>query len=1026
MKFVQLLIDTLNNSNEVREQAERTLNQLKEANYQHFLFKLLKNILKTDNPASFYISFSIILQDIRSRKLFSNEEIFNLFMPNFQNILSQIFATDKLNSSTCNILSLILSSISLNFPETGVNQFLIMSISQFPQLQCFFIITLSTILAQSKNDAPFEVYLSILSLPNNSHEDYNSKMLLLFSIIQHFPQNAEHIYSILSQFISNIPDESIQNFLHLFSINIHQLTDFFEEYITTILSFITNCIETHQNELSIQAEAIECLTNIAISFKHSHDIINNILSIILQMIEAQNMENEPVLKESIHIISRNLQSTFLDALSNIQNEKKIQYSYLLALSEIDEYASFKMLNHTIDYFNQIVSFLNIDNNQVPDINLFRMKRAAFLAIENLCNIIGPTFQQDNFDNLFTFLCKELTTESNFQLVISILRCLSNFLKKVKFNSIDEKVTFLFNFLIQLFMNSKEETVMTEALTTMSYLATSLSSSFIEFYPSLIQMMSQIDLSIQSELSVPVIRLCDVCISSIQKVTSTKSIENLNRDQLMPLFLYSIEMRNRVESESDFFFVSRAIISFINFLGDSAATILLQQVVPMALSSASSEIEVTRLPEGHGVESVPGFLCVSPLDFAKVSTIQSVELSLETLLDSLAVLRDQFCHFSKVALQIASNWISYTFILPRVRSLSWALLNQLVLYFGGTSDIDLNATFSLFLYRPQLEIGSNDSCLVLLNAMSVGIERKCIDLAVIPSLLGAFMSSLHNKYQNFFNDDIENFEDDDQLLRNETKFFKFCVKNFPEIGGQFFRETVGPFIPQMVKIQAFLDFVIKVTTVYIITSHDMTVFADFEKILFDSLSDLESETVMKSIGNFLCQRNFTFPIDFYVISYQKMCEILNDDVSFENDSLCLYNETILSFTKLLCYHSDIFASYKNGIGLKNALRLWFNSIPKVLNNKKNFFVFDFLSYLIREKLNDLLEIVGPAELIKLLLNSIGQKGVSQENAKIFISFIQNFISTKGNPFTTTDENQNSLLNELELLRLQKIMELFENK
>ena len=84
MKFEQLLISTLDNSNEIREQAELTINEYKESNYQHFLSKIIKHILKTSNPTSFYISFTIILQDIRSRKLFEDMELFYTFLTNFK------------------------------------------------------------------------------------------------------------------------------------------------------------------------------------------------------------------------------------------------------------------------------------------------------------------------------------------------------------------------------------------------------------------------------------------------------------------------------------------------------------------------------------------------------------------------------------------------------------------------------------------------------------------------------------------------------------------------------------------------------------------------------------------------------------------------------------------------------------------------------------------------------------------------------------------------------------------------------
>ena len=401
MEFEQILIATLDNSNEIREQAEFIINQYKEKDYQHFLVEITKNILRTNNQISFYISFTIILQDIRSGKLFADQELFDFFLSIFQDVLKQIFTMQKLDDPTCNILSIILTKISLKYPSANIDQFLISLIDETPELQSFFINALATILFRSTNNTPFDVFTSILSLPDSSYLDYNSKIFLVFSIIEHFPKNTDELYSIISQYISNIPNESIQYVLFLFSRYFQRLKKFFEDFYEDIFTFIISCIENYQDELPIQAEAVDCLTNIAISYKDSDEIISNILLVILQMIEInKDNEIESILKESIQTMSGNIKSwNFLSALTNIHDEKKLHFSYLIAISELHPDSCDQLMLHPVEYFTQISSIY--EDSTIDD--FFRVKMAALLAIENLCTISGPTFQEENFDSLFEII-----------------------------------------------------------------------------------------------------------------------------------------------------------------------------------------------------------------------------------------------------------------------------------------------------------------------------------------------------------------------------------------------------------------------------------------------------------------------------------------------------------------------------------------------------------------------------------------------------------------------------------------------
>lgn len=145
----------------------------------------------------------------------------------------------------------------------------------------------------------------------------------------------------------------------------------------------------------------------------------------------------------------------------------------------------------------------------------------------------------------------------------------------------------------------------------------------------------------------------------------------------------------------------------------------------------------------------------------------------------------------------------------------------------------------------------------------------------------------------------------------------------------------------------------------------------------------------------------------------MTSFLEYHISFEMDSKILYNETIISFTKLLVNHSAVLND-SNEIDLENGLLIWFESIQYLLNNKKNSIVFDFLSFLLRNKTEDVLMIFGPTSHILLILDKIGSEAVSDENKDLFVSFIRQYLSAEGSPFGEDE------LDEYKKLKLQKIL------
>lgn len=1014
MDFEQLLLFTLDNSNETREKAEITINQLKEENYQLFLSEIINLISNPTNFTAIYISFTIILQDIRNGRLFKNSELFESFFDKFKEILENFFFKLKLDQAVCNILSKILALINQKYPPAKTDQFLIQSIEKYPDLNFFFIDTLATILfnSTSLNNTPFDVFAQILSIPLTDNVDFNSKFFLIFGLIHHFPDREEEIHNFFSEYLSNVPKESHQYSIHTISKHVKKLNFFFNDHIDDIITFIEMSIENSEGELSIQAEAVDCLANISIAYDNSSEIISKSLTVIFQMLEVEGVENseiESVLKNSICNISCKISnmSVFFEELNKLF--KDYHFAYLIAISEISIHTSLYLSNNTGDCYDRVSSFLTESAFE----NVFRIKAAAYLAIENLCSIIGPMFQEQNFNRLFPLLFNKLMSETDLSLIELILRCLSKFFGKVKIDQIDENIINLFTFLVNLFIESEIKTVKIETINVIENLSKSLSALFNQFYPALIQKINELlesnYFSTQKDILIHVIKL-------ISEIIQIESIQISNKEELLPLLECSLEMLNEVENESDLFDISQAIISFMILFGDQISHYLTSQIVPAFLNSSSSEIEITHFNEENEVESIPGFIQVSPLDFAKKSSIISIEVSLKIIYISFSILKNEFEPFSQKMFEIVSNWINFQFDVKNIKHFSWEILGQLNKWIENPDIIDINNTIQLFLNDPQNEINSENSCSVLEEALAIGVKRKSIDNDLVVKLFEAFTKSLLLKFKKLKeNSDSDSEEEDDEyndLLKNEIKFFKFCLENLTDITVDFYKESIVPNLPLMIDCPSFSCFVIKVTTCYIIVSNDLDFFDDFQQFLF-GIKGIESEKArisMKSIGKLFEQKKITFSENFYIEAYHEMMEILTKKDSFENDSLQLLSETIVSFTKLISNHSEILNKNEE-IDLNTGLKILFESIPMLINYKKYSTPFDFVSFLICNKTSEITEIIEPANLIILLLDSLDHEAVSNDNKNIFISFIKQFIADKGNPIDEKDENRNRKLQEI---------------
>lgn len=1005
MKIEKLILGTLNNSNETRQDAEYTLEQIRDLNFPYFLNKLLKLLMKTENPNCVYISLNLILRESEKNSLFDNS-ILSDFFSNFQTVLTSLFLSNKINQPISHLISKILAKISFRISSANIEFFLLSSYEQFPQLRFLFLNTLGIIFLRQPTNSPFETFVSIFSNQPTTPEEFNSILFLLFTLIKHFPKNSQNIAEILISYLQAVPNESIPSILNTISLFVKPFRQFIQGFCyPPIFEFIIRCISFQDNFL-IQSRAVECLGNLCKSFDKDPEIMNQILSILTQIIEENDSDIQVICTESICNLSNS--HLFLSSFNKIQQSQNYQFSYLQVLSLLDNQCvtqNFQMLENTVTYFEKIHFILNHINQTDPN-KIFRIRLAGYGAIQNLCQILGPKFQEDNFQSLFAFLSTTLYNETNIQLIISILNSLSALLDRVELNELSEEFNTFFSFLINLFFHSQNNLIMLSVIDVIQSITKCLSALFLHFYSSIITLMNQVILSPEnSSLFVPILSLADVCISAIDKFET-----EVDKNQLIGLFQLAFQMRSQVESEMEFELISHAINTFIRFFGSDISLTLQNQIVPAFLQQSLLDVEITHLPENHGIETIPGFRILSPLDFGKESTIRIISYALDAIRISISILKNDYIPFLEPTLASISKWISFPFYIQELKEASWKTLDLIDLTFPTFST---NCVFALFLLNTP-----NDKDLVyeiVLNSLKIGVDKHNFDLNYIPKVLEAISSTIIQTMT------VEEEEDQigiDDYFEYETKILTFCLKHFSEISCSFYQTVFVPKLSELLSYSFLLGFAIKVTTQYILASQDLSFFEGFGSILIQYLSDIEqvpSLASVKAIGKLFGVPNthpnyLQFSNEVIFSFYEKLIDLLKNGDSFENDLKMIHNESIVVFTKILMYHFDAI-----GQTLNDSMNLWIGLLPELFDHSHSAIAFDFLAYLLKEKTQNTLEIIGPQTIIKTLLDCLDkEKAVSAINKSLFIAFIKQYIAT--NVILLTNISEDLTSNEYDQLQL----------
>ena len=974
--FEKLLISALDNSDSIRTQAGNVINEIKENDYQCFLNLILQTTSISENPTSIYIAFSLILCDIRNNKLL-NDNIFTDFFNNFKIVIVQMFHSNRFNEAICNILSAILTYIAINNQSVNVPDFLINELFLNDSFKPFVLDTLSSIYFQTCCKQPLNIFSHLLEGISSDINAFNLQFKLLSSILSHFVEE-EHIHQLFIKYMNSIPGDSIIYVLELFSDNMKCLIAFFQYHIIEILHFLFHLLDNDDERIVFQS--CDCLVKFTVLFQEYDEfekILSDVLFALMNILENRQQFEEIGLI-SIRELSENIeQYSFIQKLDEIKCGKNFNSSYLLSLSELSPCCCYYMIDKTTYYFNEILQLILYDYQ--------KYLKDGLLAIENLCDILSPAFQDDNFKELFRFLSKLIFENiNNFEIAMLSLSCTSLLLSKVTIKISDEitnqEFSDFYNFLMSLLLDLNNNCIIKLKpiiIDVLENFIKVLANQFSQFIPSFLQILSSLLSTDKIDVMVAIIRFSDTCITKIGKKIEDKST-------FLPFFQIALSLRGQVENEIDFDYISHSIITFINFLGDSIQSTLID-IVPIFISIASKDIEITHFPENvsESINEVSGFRKVSPYDFAKISTIREIAFALITINSSLRSLKEKYNQFLDSTVELIKKWIGFPFLIDEVKQASYFILNQLIQF---DFNINTNFLYSLYVSTPQ---DSKKATKYIVNSIENDINKNKLDLNVISNLLQFYTEILNAQLQN------ENSSENSFL----SYFFKFCMKKIQPIALPFYKNVIVPSFSSLINCESTLLFILKTIPIYIKYSHDFDFILDFLEITLTLLNDTESEEAqiaMESLGK-LCDSKILENnpihnnyIKFFHIIFQKICEILKFKESFENDSLIFLNESIVSFTKMIQLYILFLQPVIPNFDIDEALKLWLDSLPYLFNNSKNSKVTKFLSFLLVNKTNEMINLFGVANLTKLLISFIGKQSIDKPSLEIFAQFLKSVL------------------------------------
>jgi hypothetical protein len=594
---------------------------------------------------------------------------------------------------------------------------------------------------------------------------------------------------------------------------------------------------------------------------------------------------------------------------------------------------------------------------------------ALNAITAFCRDLGPMFQEDCLNELFEFFCG---TAGDFlvtpQMAVAFYNAITAFFSKLRLQMPDGRSLVLFTLIFPAFHKSGSKMEIADCICAI------IEANAKEIRPHFPEMLRYLIEWIPSEFVLSVLRIS----AKIGK------FEDGNHDLLIPFWRASLQLRQRVKTGFEVEICDDVICTLTGVLKTELIGEL-GALMTDVFSGVAQQIVVSVFEKGSGIDHISGFQLVQSIHEDRIVFVS--ETSIIDICSFLKIIKicarefqeQYFKEFGEATLTVCSQLLLLPYHISPIKESAWEITNTI------SDSVNISSIIFAHFLQSVAGIWTDDYLSFMEKIVVCAIEKHGLptdDHELLP-LFECFSRLVALKAEAELNEFTFDWE---------GRFFK-CVLPSSIICAHFTK--LFPIILPLLSHDCAGGFVFSILAEYFAISGDLSAFPLFAEAAFVCIRDSESPSApeaMKALGR--CFESVSCDPSFLHVSYQRICDILGKKESYENDSLPLFDQTVISFVKFLCSHSSM-------VNLAEAIPLFLNSLPLSTASDESHLV---AAFFVELPIDAIIAIAGPVRAANLCNEQIGTRFVTPEVDKKLREVLAAIVSGPGFPVNSVPCNE----------------------
>lgn len=729
--FQEILISTISRDQETIDNAEGTLNQLKESNYAFFINVEFQSMLQPMNEHIAPISIVHLYREVKSGRLFEFPELALNFLQEFSTNITNLLLSTNLAEQFKLTLSNIFASLHVHIFQLNGNvsipTYLLATYNQLPQLRKYIINCIYEISIIDHDLGGFSLE-NLSKILSDSYEDltlYVPRIHLFFALALGRTE-LECLHEYFNFLLTSLPPLFLNDFLLSLANFAEEDGYFLSPHAEQLFKLLVEISLNNAQDNKTRNLAIYCFMSLTKGApemcKSCPDFLPQIISALFRIVaeipedtsweySADNDEPYQTALDAILAINNNLDDrnclkTFYDMNNNLMRDSQVPWQIKFAfISTFTALINAVIIEEPMasvlpTIFQSLSSFLNLETHPRIRVAIYDLMKTTskYLAIDDNENLIGiiSAIEQASLNENFTF-GKQMAYQALIGFFSQTYHENSEFVYKTFF------IPFFPLVINELHTQSIE--VVPYVVKCIGHLAKKSKHFFVPSFQQLTtELMNLLNASTTVALSIEIIYSFNLSLANIDISNNPEAKQICLQFIQASLPLYQNEMNTEEEMEH----LTEAITMFINKVGQDVAPII-PSLLPEVMQVSLKDISVEQIDAFEGSYSMMSFYQQIPSvdksmkSYVQYTDIVEISQSME-ILKAIIKCDPNAPEYLEQIINICQHWICNKFFIEAIVLNSWDLLSIILDKYADLESTEqetepkkVNGIIDVFLY-----------------------------------------------------------------------------------------------------------------------------------------------------------------------------------------------------------------------------------------------------------------------------------------------------------------------------------------